>query len=96
MADAGIRQTRLYGWLTGDEDSRLCKGISDSACREQPGNFFRQRLRPAPARYGKRLGEPDATGRHAQRVEIPVRSGHDANSVAAYARHANVTGQQSA
>lgn len=41
VADTSISQTRLYEWLTGDEDSRLCRDISDSACREQPGNFFR-------------------------------------------------------
>ncbi|MBN8412213.1 MFS transporter [Halomonas litopenaei] len=36
----GETQTRLYEWLTGDEDSRLCKDIPDSACNEQPRNFF--------------------------------------------------------
>ncbi len=31
---------QLYGVLTGDEDARACKDIPDSACREQPANFF--------------------------------------------------------
>lgn len=30
----------LYGRITGDEDARVCKDIPDSACDEQPHNFF--------------------------------------------------------
>lgn len=30
----------LYDWVTGDEDARVCRDISASACREQPVNFF--------------------------------------------------------
>jgi len=33
--------TRLFERVTGDEDSRTCRDISEEACREQPGNFFR-------------------------------------------------------
>ncbi|WFF40272.1 MFS transporter [Salinicola endophyticus] len=33
--------TRLFESVTGDDDSRMCRDISDAACREQPGNFFR-------------------------------------------------------
>ncbi len=33
--------TRLFERVTGDDDSRMCRDISDAACREQPGNFFR-------------------------------------------------------
>ena len=40
MAEREISQTRLYEWLTGDEDSRMCRDISDDACDEQPHNFF--------------------------------------------------------
>ncbi|GAA0639689.1 MFS transporter [Halomonas beimenensis] len=40
MAVPEISQTRLYEWLTGDEDSRMCRDIPDEACREQPRNFF--------------------------------------------------------
>ncbi|WP_111414044.1 MFS transporter [Billgrantia lactosivorans] len=40
MAEREISQTRLYEWLTGDEDSRLCQDIADDACQEQPRNFF--------------------------------------------------------
>jgi hypothetical protein len=30
----------LYNRITGDEDARVCKDIPDSACAEQPRNFF--------------------------------------------------------
>lgn len=40
MAEHESSQTRLYEWLTGDEDSRMCQDISDEACHEQPRNFF--------------------------------------------------------
>ncbi|XKH59423.1 MFS transporter [Halomonas sediminis] len=40
MADQDVSQSRVYEWLTGDEDSRMCDDIADSACNEQPRNFF--------------------------------------------------------
>ncbi|WP_104202216.1 MFS transporter [Billgrantia saliphila] len=40
MAERDISQSRLYEWLTGDEDSRMCLDIPDEACVEQPRNFF--------------------------------------------------------
>lgn len=40
MAEHNISQSRLYEWLTGDEDSRMCADIPESACNEQPRNFF--------------------------------------------------------
>ncbi|GAB1256764.1 hypothetical protein NBRC116494_12660 [Aurantivibrio plasticivorans] len=30
----------LYDYVTGDEDSRVCKDIPDGACNDQPRNFF--------------------------------------------------------
>ncbi len=30
----------LYNRITGDEDARVCKDIPDSACNDQPRNFF--------------------------------------------------------
>ncbi|MBZ9557645.1 MFS transporter [Halomonas coralii] len=59
MAEPPISQTRLYEWLTGDEDSRMCKDISDTACREQPGNFFRHLL----ASLGNKLADELASAR---------------------------------
>ncbi|PRY63592.1 MFS transporter [Vreelandella songnenensis] len=40
MAEHHISQSRLFEWLTGDEDSRLCDDIPEGACTEQPRNFF--------------------------------------------------------
>src|SRR5690554_5840942 len=40
MVEPRISQSQLYEWLTGDEDSRMCRDISDAACHEQPRNFF--------------------------------------------------------
>ncbi|RTR07157.1 MFS transporter [Halomonas nitroreducens] len=40
MAQPEISQSRLYEWLTGDEDSRMCRDIPEEACREQPRNFL--------------------------------------------------------
>jgi len=40
MAQKDVSQSRLYEWLTGDEDSRMCDDIPEDACQEQPRNFF--------------------------------------------------------
>lgn len=32
---------QLYAYLADEEDARVCKDITDDACREVPGNFFR-------------------------------------------------------
>ncbi|RUR50752.1 MFS transporter [Vreelandella populi] len=40
MAEQDVSQSRLFEWLTGDEDSRLCDDIPEGACNEQPRNFF--------------------------------------------------------
>ncbi|QNI02341.1 MFS transporter [Halomonas sp. SH5A2] len=40
MAKQDVSQSRIYEWLTGDEDSRMCDDIPDSACHEQPRNFM--------------------------------------------------------
>lgn len=34
------RLDRLYDYITGDEDARVCKEIPERACRHQPRNFF--------------------------------------------------------
>lgn len=41
MAEQDISQSRLYEWLTGDEDSRMCDDIPEAACDDQPANFGR-------------------------------------------------------
>ncbi|KPQ29749.1 MULTISPECIES: MFS transporter [unclassified Halomonas] len=40
MASHDLSESRIYEWLTGDEDSRMCDDIPDSACHEQPRNFL--------------------------------------------------------
>ncbi|WP_227367862.1 MFS transporter [Halomonas sp. M20] len=59
MASTPITQSRFYEWLTGDEDSRLCKDISDEACNEQPGNFFRHLF----ASLGNKLADEFSSAR---------------------------------
>jgi hypothetical protein len=54
-----ISQTRLYEWLTGDEDSRMCKDIPDSACQVQPKNFLRQLI----ASLGNKLADELSSAR---------------------------------
>lgn len=41
MASPQSSQSRLYEWMTGDDDSRLCDDIPESACNAQPRNFIR-------------------------------------------------------
>lgn len=36
-----LNSTELYQRLSNEEDARACTGISGSACREVPGNFFK-------------------------------------------------------
>ncbi|MHB0775690.1 MFS transporter [Halomonas sp. WWR20] len=59
MAERGITQSRLYEWLTGDEDSRMCRGIPESACEAQPGNFFRHLI----AALGNKLADELSSAR---------------------------------
>ena len=59
MAAPEISQRRLYEWLTGDEDSRMCKDIPDEACDEQPRNFFLHLL----ASLGNKLADELSSAR---------------------------------
>ena len=49
----------LYDRLTADDEVRVCKDISESACREQPGNFLRHLV----AAVGNKLGDELANAR---------------------------------
>ncbi|MFC7369516.1 MULTISPECIES: MFS transporter [Vreelandella] len=40
MAENNVSQSRIYEWLTGDDDSRMCDDIPENACNEQPRNFL--------------------------------------------------------
>ncbi|WP_251978862.1 MFS transporter [Salinicola avicenniae] len=53
MSAKDIPLSRLFERLTGDEDSRLCRDISDEACHEQPGNVFRHLI----AALGNKLAD---------------------------------------
>ncbi|APX92415.1 MFS transporter [Halomonas sp. 1513] len=59
MAAPDISQRRLYEWLTGDDDSRMCKDIPEEACDEQPRNFFLHLL----AALGNKLADELASAR---------------------------------
>lgn len=59
MKAPDISQTRFFEQLTGDEDSRLCKDISDEACREQPRNFMLHLL----AALGNKLADEMSNAR---------------------------------
>lgn len=58
-ADSGARYERAFLLLAGGDDVRLCRDIPDSACREQPGNFFRHLL----ASVGNKLADEIASAR---------------------------------
>lgn len=51
----------LYDAISGDEDSRVCKAISDKACQEVPGNFFRILGSLILTGLGDRLANPKTT-----------------------------------
>lgn len=52
---------QLYERLVGDEDARVCKAIKDDACREVPGNFFRQVGVFTLTKLGDKLISPKTT-----------------------------------
>lgn len=51
----------LYTFLSNEEDARVCKAISDDACREVPGNFFLILLSNSLTKIGDRLANPKTT-----------------------------------
>ena len=48
----------LYDLVTGDENARVCTDISDSACREQPANFFIHLVSLFATKAGDLLASP--------------------------------------
>jgi hypothetical protein len=54
-------QEKLHGFLSNEEDARACKAISDDACREVPGNFFRIFVSNTLTKVGDRLASPKST-----------------------------------
>lgn len=59
MKARDISQTRFFEQLTGDEDSRLCKDISEVACNDQPRNFLLHLL----AALGNKLADEMSNAR---------------------------------
>lgn len=59
MAEHNVSQSRLYEWLTGDEDSRMCDDIPEEACDEQPHNFFKHLI----ASLGNKLADELSSAR---------------------------------
>jgi hypothetical protein len=51
----------LYDRIANEEDARVCKAISEEACREVPGNFFLQFLANSLTKIGDRLASPKTT-----------------------------------
>jgi hypothetical protein len=49
---------RLYELLVDEEDARVCRDISEAACRETPGNFFLIFLSSALTKLGDALASP--------------------------------------
>lgn len=51
----------FYEWIADEEDSRICKDISDQACHEVPGNFFRIFAANTLSKLGDQLSSPKST-----------------------------------
>lgn len=51
----------LYKRLADEQGARVCKGISEEACREVPGNFFRIFASNTLTKLGDRLASPKTT-----------------------------------
>lgn len=52
---------RLYAWLADDHEGRVCKGISEEACREAPGNFLKTLVANTLTSIGDRIGGAKTT-----------------------------------
>ena len=52
------RITRVFLLLTGGDDAGLCKEIPESACKDQPGNFFRHLLASVGSKLSDEVASP--------------------------------------
>ena len=50
--------TRLYELLVEEEDARVCKDISDAACRETPRSFILQLIAQFLTKLGDAIASP--------------------------------------
>jgi hypothetical protein len=51
-------EEKLYELITGDEDARLCKDITEEACDEVPKNFGKQVIASVLSKTGDQLSKP--------------------------------------
>ncbi len=51
----------IYAWIANEEDARVCRDISDKACREVPGNFFAYLAANACTKVGDALANAKTT-----------------------------------
>ncbi len=68
MSDTATKTTRhpewmesLYERLAEDDEGRVCKAISEEACRETPGNFFRTLLANSLGNVADRIASAKTT-----------------------------------
>ena len=59
LASGGL--DRAYRLLVNEEDARVCKDISEEACRVVPGNFFLQILSQFLTKLGDAIANPKTT-----------------------------------
>ena len=51
----------LYEKLADEDESRVCKTITEEACKVVPGNFFRQLVAQTLTKAGDRIANPKTT-----------------------------------
>ncbi len=51
----------VYGRLAGDDDGRVCKAVSEAACRHTPGSFIRMLVANALGTVGDRIASAKTT-----------------------------------
>ncbi|MCC5806047.1 MAG: hypothetical protein JJU00_06925 [Opitutales bacterium] len=51
----------IYAWIANEEDARVCRDISDKACREVPGNFFAYLAANACTKVGDAIANAKTT-----------------------------------
>jgi MFS family permease len=52
---------KAYNFITDEGEERSCKAISEDACREVPGNFFKNVLNGASTKLAEQLVSPGTT-----------------------------------
>ncbi len=58
---AGTQAEKIYDYITDEGEERSCKAISDDACKEVSGNFFKNVLNGASTKLAEQLVSPGTT-----------------------------------